>query len=259
MSDRIVLTAFGGIDAAGFGSQCRREAWRHPDEARDLRWRRLFDQPFDRFGRLDALCKHALVAVELLGIPPPPPGAPLPDVGLALGTGSGSLAVDLAFFRTVGQPGGASPTLFSYTLPSTAIGEIAIRHRIGGPHTCFLGGAESGLLALWEGTRWIEEGEAEAVLCVHAEAPPEGAPFAIALFIETARRAERHGRTPLAELRIEPADAPGRPWTDLPAFLASGPSAPELLYLAHPAALSDAARALALTVDRRRHARAGAG
>jgi len=59
--------------------------------------------------------------------------------------------------------GGPSPTLFAYTLPSAAVGEIAIRHKLTGPNLCFVGG-DAELLA--EARDLICRGEAEACVCV---------------------------------------------------------------------------------------------
>ena len=49
------------------------------------------------------------------------------------------LSTDVEYWKGRGAGGGPSPTLFAYTLPSAAIGEIAIRHRLTGPNLCFVG------------------------------------------------------------------------------------------------------------------------
>src|SRR5258707_7442090 len=81
-----------------------------------------------RFGRLDLSSRLALLAVESLGV----------DFGkfsrdriaICLAASAGSLATDFDFWSGRDAVGGPSPTLFAYTLPSAAIGEIAIRHRL---------------------------------------------------------------------------------------------------------------------------------
>jgi hypothetical protein len=90
-----------------------------------------------RFGRLDLSSQLALLTVESLGI----------DFGkfsrdriaICLAAKTGSLSTDFDFWQGRDAVGGPSPTLFAYTLPSAAIGEIAIRHRLTGPNLCFVG------------------------------------------------------------------------------------------------------------------------
>jgi len=91
-----------------------------------------------RFGRMDLASQLALLAVEALGLDFQ--AWPRDRIGICLAARSGSLAADLDFWSGRDAAGGPSPTLFAYTLPSAAIGEIAIRHRITGPDLCLVGG-----------------------------------------------------------------------------------------------------------------------
>jgi hypothetical protein len=212
MRNPIVLTACGFVDETGYGGSRSATLWERPPER--LRWRLFSRTPFEWFGRMDALSKQAAVAVELLGLPFLDQGKRRPEMAISLGTEHGSLGVDLEFLQTIGQPGGASPLLFSYTLPSIAIGEIAIRHRILGPNVCFMSGPDSGLLAVWEGVRLVEDGEAMSCVCIGSDAfgsgsqLPPGA-YAYAFLVEQEAEAERHRRTALANIRIGPT-APER-------------------------------------------------
>jgi len=269
-----VLSACAYVNESGFGNHCFRKKWTDVGEVRNFRWGRISDREYDRFGRLDPLCRCAAAAAEMLGLDAPAGSAALPDVGVLLGTSAGSLAVDLAFFRTVGLPGGASPMLFSYTLPSSAIGEIAIRHRAGGPNACFIAGPESALLAFWEGVHWVAGGEVEAAVCVGCEAAPlpageRFAPSACAFLLESADRVAARGATPLAGLHFCPADG-----VSASACLdASSPEAmgrfcasftgsretPELVYLGSPSVLGGARRSTLLAVDRSRGGRSPTG
>src|SRR5580658_3178233 len=113
-----------------------------------------------RYGRLDLASQLALLAVEELGIDFAT--QPRDRVGICLGARAGSLAADFEFWRGRAAVGGPSPTLFAYTLPSAAVGEIAIRHRLTGPNLCLLG--DSSVLA--EAGDWLRRGEVEACLCV---------------------------------------------------------------------------------------------
>jgi len=171
----IAITACGCVDDEGFGSARVWTAW--PQDAATpprLRWSTLSQRPFDRFGRLDLLCKAAVAAAEMLELPVPEPGESRPDTALVLGTDLGCIDVDLRFCRSMAEEGGASPKLFSYTLPSTALGELAIRHQVTGPNLCLSAGPGSGLLALWEGAKLLLAGEARCCIAIGAEAaaPP---------------------------------------------------------------------------------------
>jgi 3-oxoacyl-(acyl-carrier-protein) synthase len=114
-----------------------------------------------RFGRLDLQSQLALVAVEGLGIDFDRHNRD--RIGIALGARFGSLATDLEYWNGRNDPGGPSPTLFAYTLPSAAIGEIAIRHRLTGPNLCFVG---SDAIVLSEAGDLIRRGEADGCLCI---------------------------------------------------------------------------------------------
>jgi 3-oxoacyl-(acyl-carrier-protein) synthase len=150
-----------------------------------------------RFGRLDLASRLALLAVESLGLDFD--ASPRDRIGLCLGARAGSLAADFEFWRGRDAVGGPSPTLFAYTLPSAALGEIAIRHRLTGPNLCLVGEAA----VLTEAGDWLRRGEVEACLCVECnvvtpalaeliQAPP--AARACALFLQRGG-----GGRPLAE------------------------------------------------------------
>jgi 3-oxoacyl-(acyl-carrier-protein) synthase len=114
-----------------------------------------------RAGRLDLQSRMALLAVEELGLDFD--ALPRDRIGICLATRAGSLATDAEYWKDRDAVGGPSPTLFAYTLPSAAIGEIAIRHRLTGPNLCFVG-ADGG--ALREAAELIWAGEAEGCICV---------------------------------------------------------------------------------------------
>ena len=114
-----------------------------------------------RFGRLDPLCQLGLTAVEDLGIDFST--QPRADIGICVATDAGSLSTDVQYWRTRNEPGGASPTLFVFTLPSSIIGEIAIRHGLTGPNLCLTGGKGE---LLTEAGDMIRRGEAAACVCL---------------------------------------------------------------------------------------------
>ena len=118
-----------------------------------------------RFGRLDLASQLALLAVETLGINFDL--RPRERIAICLAAKAGSLSTDIEFWRGRDAVGGPSPTLFAYTLPSAAIGEIAIRHRLTGPNLCFVGDSRD---LLREAEDLIQRGEADACVCVYCEA-----------------------------------------------------------------------------------------
>jgi 3-oxoacyl-(acyl-carrier-protein) synthase len=123
-----------------------------------------------RFSRLDLFSQFALLAVEALRINFETMARD--RVGICLGTKTGSLSTDVEYWKRRDAPGGPSPTLFAYTLPSAAIGEIAIRHRLTGPNLCFLG---EDAIVLSEAKELIRRGEAEGCICVSCNVASEAA------------------------------------------------------------------------------------
>jgi 3-oxoacyl-(acyl-carrier-protein) synthase len=114
-----------------------------------------------RFGRMDLSSQLALLAVE-------PLAAHFDKwerarIGICLVATAGSLSTDLEYWNGRSTPAGPSPTLFAYTLPSAALGEIAIRHRLTGPGVCLVGGSE---LALRTAADMLKHSECEACVCV---------------------------------------------------------------------------------------------
>jgi 3-oxoacyl-(acyl-carrier-protein) synthase len=117
-----------------------------------------------RFGRMDRASQLALLAVEPFAAQFD--SIPRDRIALCLAARAGSLATDAEYWQGRDAAGGPSPTLFTYTLPSAALGEIAIRHRLTGPGLCFVSGGDE--LAA-EARDLIERGEADACVCVVVE------------------------------------------------------------------------------------------
>ncbi len=114
-----------------------------------------------RFGRMDLPSQLALLAVENLGVNFD--AFARDRIGICLAVRGGSLATDVEYWSGREAAGGPSPMLFTYTLPSAPIGEIAIRHRLTGPDLCLIG---DGTAALAEARDWFRRGEVDGCLCV---------------------------------------------------------------------------------------------
>ena len=118
-----------------------------------------------RFGRMDLASQLALLAVEKLGVNFDE--WPRDRIAICLASSAGSLATDAEYWQGRDQAGGPSPTLFTYTLPSAPLGEIAIRHRITGPNLCFITASRDELLE--EAKDLLRRGEADVCVCVEVE------------------------------------------------------------------------------------------
>lgn len=130
-----------------------------------MHWSLLFGSDPSRFARMDLMCRLGLMAVELLDCGLAALAAEQRErVGVCVETCAGSVATDWRFLRT------PRPTSFAYTLPSTVIGEICIRHRLNGPMLCLMSSETAGRHAVAEGAEWLEQGEAGACLCLGCEA-----------------------------------------------------------------------------------------
>lgn len=114
-----------------------------------------------RFGRMDLMSQLVLLAVESLKINFDEFSRE--RIAICLAAKTGSLSTDVEYWEGRKTPGGFSPTLFTYTLPSAAVGELAIRHRLTGPQICFV---SSGKDVLPEAMDLIERGEVDGCVCV---------------------------------------------------------------------------------------------
>ena len=135
-------------------------------EIPDGAWSALFRSPCPRFGRMDGLSRLGLMAVELLGVD----FAGMAEserrrTGICMETHYGCLATDQRFLQT------HSPSVFTYTLPSTAPCEICIRHRLQGPVVCLMSSGNTERQALEEARRWIETSVVAGCICMSCETP----------------------------------------------------------------------------------------
>ncbi len=131
----------------------------------NLQWSWLFSSDAQRFARMDWLSRIGLLAVELLEANFDQADPALRErTGVCLESCTGCLTTDARFLDT------PRPSLFTYTLPSTLLGEICIRHRLKGPQLCLLTADGSGAQALSEAADWLETGAADTAVCLCAEA-----------------------------------------------------------------------------------------
>ncbi len=143
----------------------------------DIPWTALFDTPDRQFGRMDAYSRIGLAAAVFA----------MKDArfrildnrikGIVAVTQTGCLRSDADYFRTVldGRGITASPTLFAYTLPTSLIGEIAIRLGITGPGFVIQQDTLSGHAGLDLAVDILESNEADAMLVGHCDIGPPDA------------------------------------------------------------------------------------
>jgi len=194
------IAAAGVADAAGIaGTRLGARAWADlgVDAGAPL-WPTAFPAPFRSYRRLDLLSRFVCLAVEAAGLDAALDEEARAGTALVLGTTLGCLEADLAFARSLAPGAEIDAALFPYTLPSTCLGELAIRHRLRGPCLC-LGVAPGGLReALREAQELLEDpkcpgalvcvgdalaGPGEAFLRVGAVAPPSAGAVIAALLL----------------------------------------------------------------------------
>jgi hypothetical protein len=129
-------------------------------------WNEVCKRAYERYPRLDPLSKIVGVLAEwiLENI------EISPDLGMILSTHYGCVEADLAFYRSAAQtPELASPQLFPYTLPSTGLAEVAIRHKLIGPARVLLHEPDVAE-ALRQAADWLETKTVSQCLVMHADA-----------------------------------------------------------------------------------------
>lgn len=164
MSTRVHIAGMGAVDWAGaIGGALPATPLPEGGIAR-LRWRQLFESENATFRRLDPLSRCVSVAVEAAGaagaIPPERRG----ETALVMASRYGCLHSDLRFEESRAPGRQVAPAVFPYTLPSTCLGELAVRHGFKGPMLCLSSEDEPGGEGLIEARALIELGEASAAI-----------------------------------------------------------------------------------------------
>lgn len=124
---------------------------------------------------MDTLARLAVAAVELalgdaaLDLSKPDRGE---DVGVALGTGYGCLAANVAFLEGIRDRGPrlGNPLIFQNTVPNAATGYISIDQQIRGPNATFASGWTAGMEALDFGFQQIADGDVHTMIVAAADA-----------------------------------------------------------------------------------------
>jgi len=185
-----LVAGIGVVDGEGVaGSAGVAESWRTlgvspPGDARTFR--KVFRRTCDTFRRLDHVSRALVLAGEAAGIDQVVPEAWRGEAALVLETTVGCLDTDLRFAASLGtgMPDGPS---FPYTLPSTCLGELALRHGLRGPGICLATGAQARGAALREAVLLLDHHEATCVVTASVDvllaAPPSLEPVCRAVVV----------------------------------------------------------------------------
>jgi hypothetical protein len=173
MSRQLYLDSFAALLPDGSYSAQGFMPWTGGQKGpQDVTREQVLDKPYVNFGKLMLPDKLAFGAASLV----------LSryilqnkeTTAITLGICAGSLSTDLRYMESVAA-GFPSPAVFSATLPSSAIADVAIYFGLKGPNRVCAGNAASGLAAFELAALLLENGKAEAalVLSVNAVEPQD--------------------------------------------------------------------------------------
>ncbi|MBN1757807.1 MAG: hypothetical protein JW863_05790 [Chitinispirillaceae bacterium] len=177
------------IDDSGIRTIGTSRAWEDDqDGPAAIKRAQVLGQPYMAFGKLNLPDKLAFSAASLVlnecSVRDPE------NTGIFLGIPFGSCSTDLLYRQSVEQ-GSPSPALFSATLPSSPIADIAIYYKFKGPDAVFPGGDSPLLSAIERAQHLLQRGKLTGALVIFVEEtagnPPGNGyrpPFASAVYFE---------------------------------------------------------------------------
>jgi hypothetical protein len=156
------IVAVGRVDEVGIrGSRGVDITWdalgcAAPGDARTLR--AIGGGPDETFRRLDHVSRALVLAASAAAADEIVPAAMREHTAIVVATRLGSLDADLRFAQSM-RRGMCDGPIFPYTLPSTCLGELALRYGFRGPSSCLSVEAD-GTEAFDEVLRLLRTGEA---------------------------------------------------------------------------------------------------
>lgn len=166
---RIEITGIGWVTAAGKGRGNDYISFSMPHAPLNkISSTPAFDEPYPQFRRMDQYSRLGLTAIALaLKDAALAEWTQKRSIGIIASTVYGCLATDIDYYDTVmSEKGiGASPALFSYTLPNSFLGEAAIRFGLTGASFVINEQNALGLDSLQMAVDHIAWGEIEKMLC----------------------------------------------------------------------------------------------
>jgi hypothetical protein len=168
MNPPVYLQSFAALVPDGIVSPAGAVPWDSGQAGpADIRREQVLDKPYQAFGKLSLPDKLAF-SVATLALS----GSPAPEnesTGISIGLPAGSLSTDLRYMESVAA-GFPSPAVFSATLPSSSLADIAIFHGLKGENRVVAGGNESGIVALDLAMTILSCGKASAMLVLSVNA-----------------------------------------------------------------------------------------
>ena len=168
MKEPLFLDAFAALLPSGMYSSRGFVPWQSgQDGPRDVAREQVLDKPYPGFGKLHIADRLSFAAAALLfshyG------SCAGDETGITLGIPAGSFSADLLYMDSV-ESGFPSPAIFSATLPSSALADIAIYFKIKGPNRVIAGASGSGLCAFDLAAMMLHRGKASSMLVVSVNA-----------------------------------------------------------------------------------------
>ena len=162
-----LVLAVGVVDAqriagtAGVNLSWARLGVAPPGDGRTFR--AVFGRSDETFRRLDPASRMLVLAGAAAGLPAVLPAGAAANTGIVVETTLGCLDADLRFARSM-TAGMCDGPVFAYTLPSTGLGELALRHGLRGPTVCLSTVLEQRGVALREAALLLATGECDFVV-----------------------------------------------------------------------------------------------
>ena len=167
MTTTPVITALGLVDERRLvGSSGLATTWAQlgvPAPGDGRTFRAVFGRSDETFRRLDRVSRVLVLAAEAAGLSRTIPAAAAPATGLVFETSLGCLDADLRFAASMAA-GLCDGPVFAYTLPSTSLGEVALRHGLRGPTVCLATLPDERGAALREAELLLATGDVELVV-----------------------------------------------------------------------------------------------
>lgn len=173
MSRQLYMESFSALLPDGMYSPQGFVPWLDGQKGvQDITRDQVLDKPYVNFGKLSLPDRLAFGAASLILSRYALQNKE--TTAITLGICAGSLSTDLRYMESV-KAGFPSPAVFSATLPSSAIADIAIYFGLKGPNRVCAGNAASGLTAFELAALLLENNNASAalVLSVNAVEPQD--------------------------------------------------------------------------------------
>lgn len=164
----VCVDCYAMITADGLRSPAGRVPWdADQDGPADVRRAQVLNRIHPGFGKLVLADRLAFAAASLMLTAYEEPVGE--QAGICVALPFGSLSTDLRYSESLAA-GTPSPALFSATLPSSTVSDIAIIHKLKGPNRVFAHDGLSGLYALESAIHLIACGKTDTMLVLSVSA-----------------------------------------------------------------------------------------